>query len=245
YFIAFVFKYIHANVYNSIHYLEGDMHKGLKYGELFWNRRQHLFRTILHLRETVAYLLPICDLPYSFDVIRSHILVLKVVRVLPHINSEQRHQSCSRLKRILVGHRRNTKLLAFGAHSEPAPSRTLQTDSSSAQSILHFIHRSEISFDCCQKFLRRLSSILTHHLKKNTVIQVTACIELECGLERYKLGRLTFKGSVVNLLLNHVQVGHVGIVVLLVVKLHYLRRDNGLESIEVIGKIRESVLRKP
>ncbi|GMR53609.1 hypothetical protein PMAYCL1PPCAC_23804 [Pristionchus mayeri] len=103
---------------------------------------------VVHLSETVANFLPICDFPYSFDIIRSDILVLKVVSVLPHVNSEQRHQSCSCFKGILVGQRRNTKLLAFRANSEPTPTRTLNSDGCSRQLILHFDHRAEITLDC-------------------------------------------------------------------------------------------------
>lgn len=55
------------------------------------------------LVEAVSSSLPVDDLPNGLEVIGAHVFVLKIVGVLPDIDSQKRDQASGRLKRILVG----------------------------------------------------------------------------------------------------------------------------------------------
>ena len=67
---------------------------------------------------------------------------------------------------------------------------------------------------------------------------LTTTVELERGLE----GNALLRGRGLRVrLLSSVERSHVGLVVLLVVKLHDLLGDEGLESIVRVGEVREDV----
>ena len=55
-------------------------------------------------------------------------------------------------------------------------------------------------------------------------------------------GNIGLGHSLGQLLLGHIEVGHVGVVVLAVVELHDLGTDDWLQGIVVIGQVREGVL---
>ena len=50
---------------------------------------------LLGLLEALQYVLPVHNVPYGFDVVWSDILVLEVVGVLPHVNTEERNKTCT------------------------------------------------------------------------------------------------------------------------------------------------------
>lgn len=43
--------------------------------------------------ETLAHVLPVDNVPDSLNIVRSHIFVLKVVGVLPYINTKKRDET--------------------------------------------------------------------------------------------------------------------------------------------------------
>ena len=55
-------------------------------------------------------------------------------------------------------------------------------------------------------------------------------------------GNIGLGHSLGQLLLGHIEVGHVGVVMLAVVELHDLGADDGLQGVVVIGQVREGVL---
>lgn len=73
---------------------------------------------------TFTDIFPIDNFPNLLQVIRSHIAVLKVIGVFPHINAQQRNQSGSGLKRILIGS--GSELDSFGDWIKSLKSRTKQ-----------------------------------------------------------------------------------------------------------------------
>ena len=77
-------------------------------------------------------------------------------------------------------------------------------------------------------------------LKKDNIFRYNQqnCVHLkgDCG------GHIGLGHSLGQLLLGHIEVGHVGVVVLAVVKLHDLGADDRLQRVVVIGKVGEGVL---
>lgn len=43
--------------------------------------------------ETLADVLPVDNVPYGLDVVRSHVLVLKVVGMLPNVDTKKRDET--------------------------------------------------------------------------------------------------------------------------------------------------------
>ena len=75
--------------------------------------------------ESTADLFPVSDFPNGFHVVRTNVLVLEVVRVLPNVNSEKGYQRSGGSEWVLVGTSGNTKTLGLRANSQPTPSRSL------------------------------------------------------------------------------------------------------------------------
>lgn len=95
--------------------------------------------------------LPVGDLPDCLDVIGTDVLVLQVIGVLPNINTKQRNETSSWFKRILkirvqleinkfcylVGASGNLQTLLSRIVTKPSPTRTLNANRRSTQTLLH------------------------------------------------------------------------------------------------------------
>ena len=49
---------------------------------------------LLSLLESLADILPVGDIPDGFHVVGTHVLILQVICVLPHIDAKQWHETC-------------------------------------------------------------------------------------------------------------------------------------------------------
>lgn len=58
--------------------------------------------------ETLADVLPVDNVPYGLDVIRSHVLVLKVVGMLPNVDTKKRDETWGPETETVVGSLRHT-----------------------------------------------------------------------------------------------------------------------------------------
>ena len=61
------------------------------------------YNLLLGICQFLLYILPIDDTEDALQVVGSDVLILKVVRVFPDIDAEERNQTGSGLERVLVG----------------------------------------------------------------------------------------------------------------------------------------------
>ena len=76
------------------------------------------------LRKLLVHEVPVYQVPPGRNIIRTPVLILQVVGVLPHINAKKRQLSI-RDRRILVGRRENFELSIFCREPRPAAAKTL------------------------------------------------------------------------------------------------------------------------
>mmetsp|Transcript_13628 Transcript_13628/g.23932 ORF Transcript_13628/g.23932 Transcript_13628/m.23932 type:complete len:249 (+) Transcript_13628:107-853(+) len=196
--------------------------------------------------EALGDVLPVDDLPDALQVVRANVLVLQVVSVLPDINAKQRHQAGGGLEGILVGGGGDSEALAGLVVAEPAPSAALHSNRGSSQSGLHTVQGAILGLDHVQQVaVFNLASTLLSGgkvVEENGVVQVSTPVELDALLQGNDLGDVVLVQSLAELLVERVQVGDVGLVVLAVVDLHDLSRDERLKLGVVILQIGESKL---
>merc|ERR1719422_1463919 len=188
-------------------------------------------------------IVPVSDFEDCLHVVRPDILVLKIVSVLPIINSKQGHKSCGRLERVLVGTRGDLQLPGGLIVPQPAPSGALNCNSAGRQLLLHGGNTSKVADNCSLKISLRLSrASRAKVLPEDGVVEVAATVELKSSMQPNNRRNVVLGHSIRQLLLDHVEVVHVGLVVLAVVDLHNLGGDHWLQSVVVVRKIRQGVL---
>mmetsp|Transcript_21388 Transcript_21388/g.37860 ORF Transcript_21388/g.37860 Transcript_21388/m.37860 type:complete len:266 (-) Transcript_21388:177-974(-) len=180
---------------------------------------------------------PVYDIPDGVEVVGAHVLVVKVVCVLPDINSEQRH-TAGGAARVLVSASYDLDVLSLGVECKPTPARALDSSGGGAHVLLERVKRAPLGGDSVSEVAFRLSSSVGSQVfPKQGVVDVSATVEFDSSLKSNHLGYIAFGLRVLVLLERGVQVGDVGLVVLGVVDLHNLGTDRGLESPEVILEI--------
>ena len=80
---------------------------------------------LLRLCQTLGDIGPVEDVEDGVNVRAAQVLVLQVVRVLPHVNAEQGHQTSRRFQRVLVLARCNLELGGALVPAKPAPTGAL------------------------------------------------------------------------------------------------------------------------
>ena len=84
-----------------------------------------LVRSLLRLGQTLADIGPVEDVEDGVNVRAAQVLVLQVVRMLPHVNAKEGHQASGCLKRILILARGDLELGGVLVPSEPSPAGSL------------------------------------------------------------------------------------------------------------------------
>ena len=182
--------------------------------------------------------LPVNDLPDTFDVIRTKILVLQVVRVLPDVDSQDGSKTGGHA-RVLVCRRRHRELSTSFVEAQPTPSRALNGDSRGGKLVLHRRKRSKVSLDHLQQFALRKRVVLWRReaFPEQCVVDVSATVEFDRRLHGNHGGVITLRFRLRVLLLSDVKVRHVRVVVLLMVNFHDLCTNNRLQGGEVVVEI--------
>lgn len=166
--------------------------------------------------------------------------------MLPDINAQQRAQAGRSLQRILIGGRRDDQTAVGLVVSEPSPSAALDRHRAGRHGLLQALHRAVLGIDHALQVARRSLSTTflgrSKVLPEDTVVQVTASIELDILLQRNDLGRIILSNRISELLISHVEIGDVCRMVLGVVDLHDLRGDERLELTVVVGQVRHHEL---
>lgn len=183
------------------------------------------------------------DIPDGGQVISLDIEVLKIERMLPDINTDNRNVG---QKRILVGCGGNLKSFGRGVVSEPAPSRALDSGSGSVELLLHVLDRAKrlhdgllqgtVTQSTTVALLRRRGG--GEVLPEKRVVNVASTVETESCLEGDALLGCRCFGICRFGCIERIDVG---LVVLRVMELHDLLRDVGLKGIVSIGERGKSV----
>jgi len=194
-------------------------------------------------KKALLSFLEVDDRPDSVKVVDLDVEVLEVESMLPDINTDDGDEI---EERVLVGSSGDLKALGVHVVSEPAPSGTLNTSGSRVEFLLEVIDATKVAVDSIFKgtvFEGTTVSLALGRgggevLPEEGMVNVTTAVELESSLESDALlGSCGF--GVCGF--GCVQGVDVSLMVLLVVKLHDLARDEGLESIVAVGEVWESV----
>mmetsp|Transcript_168 Transcript_168/g.561 ORF Transcript_168/g.561 Transcript_168/m.561 type:complete len:248 (+) Transcript_168:1387-2130(+) len=184
---------------------------------------------------------PVHDLPDGLDIVRSHVLVLKVVRVLPGVDAKERS---SALQRVLVRHGLDIQLVGLLVVPQPAPAAALKPDRGLGQGSLELLQRTKVLVDLGQEGALGGPVVLLRAkvLPKDGVIDVAAAVEGD-GLRQPRHGlHVSFRLCGLHLLARGVQAVHVSLVVLRVVEFHDLAADDGLKRAVVVRQVWKRML---
>jgi len=184
------------------------------------------------------------DVPDRFEVVDLDVQVLEVESVLPDVDTDDGDVS---EERVLVRRRRDLKTLRRGVETEPSPARALNSSGARVERLLERIDGSELLLDGRLEWsitelapgALALGRRRREVLPEEGVVDMASTVELERSLKSDALlrGRCLRVG-----LLCGVESIYIRLVVLLVVKLHDLTGDEGLETIVGIREVGESVL---
>ncbi len=163
--------------------------------------------------------------------------------MLPDINAEERDQTSGGLERVLVSSGSHNKAVVGLVESQPAPATALNTDRNGGDGVLEALEVAVLSSNSIlQLTISEVSTSLVggdQVLPENGVVQMSAAVELDDLLEGNDGRDILLGLGLDELAERSVEVGHVGVVVLGVVDLHDLSRDEGLELAIVVGEVGE------
>jgi hypothetical protein len=131
---------------------------------------------------------PVDDVPDGADVARADVLVLEVVRVLPHVNAQERYQAGGRLQGILVRARGHLEGALGRVVPEPAPPGALDGDRRGRQAGLELVEAPKLRVNGLPKRARRRAAAPGRRrgqvAPEDGVVQVPAAVELDGLPER-------------------------------------------------------------
>ena len=163
-------------------------------------------------------------------------MVNLLVSMLPSINTQNRTELPH--DRILVRIRPNLDSTGLGILHQPRPTTTLNPSKRRVELLLERVEAAIAVVDSSRQGARRgLAAALVGRrevLPKEAVVDVAAAVEVDQGLEGNLRFDVFFLLGFGDLLAEVVEGGYVGVVVVLVVELHYLARDGGFERAVVV-----------
>lgn len=126
---------------------------------------------------------PVDNIINSLHVIRTQVLILKVVCMFPHINSKKGNKTCCGLKWILVGTGSNHKMFIYLVVPQPTPTWTLHCHWCCVESFFEILKGAKVSLDSFQQVTCWFSTTIRRKIcPKYTVIDVPSTIEFKCWL---------------------------------------------------------------
>lgn len=178
-----------------------------------------------------------CYRQRSQESVRAHATIISL-RIIPKEWHEAR-----RRERVLVGASSNGNALSLLGVTEPAPPRTLDTGRLGRHLLLERLEAAELGVDGLAESAVGLTAAAVVHGREvgpeDGVVDVAAAVEAERRLQSDHLGVVFLVLRLGELLKSYVVVGHVCLVVLLVVELHDLARDYGLQCTKVVRQVRQ------
>mmetsp|Transcript_18970 Transcript_18970/g.52690 ORF Transcript_18970/g.52690 Transcript_18970/m.52690 type:complete len:212 (+) Transcript_18970:760-1395(+) len=159
--------------------------------------------------------------------------------MLPHIDAQERFQSSGGLQRILVWTSGNINSACLWIVGQPSPTGTLHGHGGGAHLRLHGLEATEAFVDGGFQHSTRLDALRvgTEVLPEQTVVDVTAAVELERSLQSDGGADVAGRHGGVDLFDRGIEVADVGVVVLRVMDRHGLGRDGGFQGVVVVGQV--------
>lgn len=180
--------------------------------------------------------------------------------MLPHINAQQRHQTCEpksqdnalrhplysdktnglrlltcgRLQWVLIEACSNLDLFGLLVEAQPAPARALYGHRCRCELLFEVVETTEGGIQLGRQFARWLRLLGRQVLPENRVVDVAAAVELQCTLQSDDLRRIVLCDGLLQLRLGRIEVGDVGLMMLRVMQLHDFAGDDWLECLVVI-----------
>mmetsp|Transcript_4887 Transcript_4887/g.8111 ORF Transcript_4887/g.8111 Transcript_4887/m.8111 type:complete len:288 (-) Transcript_4887:25-888(-) len=194
----------------------------------------------------VGHLGPVDNLPEVGHVLGAAVLVLEVVGVLPHIQAQDGLHGVGGAfheRVILVGGAADAKL-AISLHTKPCPARAELASGGSVELLLHGVHRAKgLVNGRGQSSGRTAGLLLRAHALPEEAVVVVAATRVTDGTTSLQGTSLEVQNGANSILTGKslVDVGHVGGVVLVMVKLHGGRVDDGLQGVVSVRKIWKGV----
>merc|ERR1719378_1880848 len=97
--------------------------------------------------EPGSHIRPVRNLENGFHVVRTNILVLQVVGMLPYINTKEGHEAGGGLEGVLVGAGGNLQHARRLVVPQPAPPGPLHGDCGGGELVLHGLETAEVPGD--------------------------------------------------------------------------------------------------
>lgn len=184
--------------------------------------------------ETGFYQLPVDDGPKSGEIIRTAVLVVKVVGMLPHVEGKDGAQSVAQ-RVVRIGHLQDREV-ALGIGAEPSPSASEESGGGGIHAVLHLVEGAEASVDSFQKASLRLDNgwMGNELLEIEDVVEHLASVVADASLS---LSSHLLEGGFCPLSGRDevVEIVHVCLQMLAIVKVDGLLADNGGESSSLIA----------
>jgi hypothetical protein len=191
---------------------------------------------VQHLLETLLGRLPVDNVPDGLEVLCFAVLVLQVVCVLPGIHTQDGPELSN--DGVLVGIRLDAHAARLGVLDQPRPPASLDAGEGDVELLLERVQAAVRVVDGrCEGAGRGLAAALgggREVLPEEGVVDVAAAVEVDEGLQGDLGGDVVLLLGLCDLLAEVVERGHVGVVVVLVVELHDLAADGGLEGAVVV-----------
>jgi hypothetical protein len=195
-----------------------------------------ILQSLDHLLEALLSCLPVDDVPDSLEVLGLAVLIVKVVSVLPGINTEDGLELAN--DRVLVCVCPDLDGTSLCVLNQPRPAGTLDACKCGVELLLELIETAVGVVDgSCERSGWRLTTALGGRcqvLPEESVVDVTSTVEVDHGLQSNLSPNIVLRLRLGDLLAEVVVRCDVGVVVVLVVKLHDLAGDVGLESAIVV-----------
>lgn len=141
----------------------------------------------LHLRKPFFSGLPIDHLPDGFYIGSLTVQILKLVRVLPHVDAQERYRAVHHGVLVFRLHKRQGS--GGGIQDQPAPSTTLDAQQERFKLGFEFGHAAVCGLDCFAEFrcclvgVREVAACRSKVLPEQRMVDVSACVELDALLQ--------------------------------------------------------------
>ena len=161
--------------------------------------------------------------------------------MLPHIQHEQRN-GCNGDVALLIGQLVGHEALAQGVPCENGPAGALQAEGCSGELCLELLEGTEELVDGVGQIAFGARSAVAGHVRpEDRVVGVATQVEGQVLFPQVDCGKVTGFAGCFQLLQCSVCAGHVVGMVLVVVQLHDLCRDIGLQCRVIVGKFGKGV----